>query len=90
VTILLWVFRILLLLLVIRFLVQIFTGRRHQAGRRTPRGGVQSRGELVRDPHCGTYVPKATAIVVGRGGEATYFCSNTCREAHAQQQRAEG
>lgn len=35
-------------------------------------------GELVQDPHCGVYVPKATAL---RGKSGDFYCSETCRSA---------
>lgn len=43
-------------------------------------------GELVRDPNCGTYIPKARALVVGSGDATLYFCSTECRDAYAQVQ----
>lgn len=84
--ILLWVFRILLLLLVIRFVVQLLSGGRRNQARRAPgRGSMEQRGgELVRDPNCGTYVPKARAIVAGAGDDARYFCSAKCRDEYTR------
>ncbi len=38
-------------------------------------------GELVQDPVCGVYVPKATAL---RGPRGEYFCSEACRDARAK------
>jgi len=38
-------------------------------------------GELVQDPVCGVYVPKATALR-GPGGE--HFCSEACRDARTK------
>jgi YHS domain-containing protein len=35
-------------------------------------------GELIQDPHCGVYIPKATAVK-DRAGAC--FCSEACREA---------
>jgi len=40
-------------------------------------------GELVRDPNCGTYIPKANALIVGSGANTQYFCSRECRDAYA-------
>jgi hypothetical protein len=40
-------------------------------------------GELVRDPQCGTYVPKARALTVGTGEKILYFCSAACRDAYS-------
>jgi YHS domain-containing protein len=88
--ILLWIVRILALLLLVRFVLQLLFGNRRQ---RTAAGGGFGRrgrpgpeakpgGELVRDPHCGTYVPKARAIAVSVGHETFYFCSTACRDAY--------
>jgi hypothetical protein len=38
-------------------------------------------GELVRDPHCGVYVPKASSL---RGPGETHFCSEACRRAYEE------
>jgi uncharacterized protein len=88
--ILIWIIRILGLLLLLRFVLQLLFGNRRASapGGRAARGGRASRqdvkqgGELVRDPHCGTFVPKAGAIAVSAGHETHYFCSVTCRDAY--------
>ena len=82
--ILLWILRVLIVLFVLRLLLRaIFPrgiGAPGAAGgprrTRTERIG----GELVRDPQCGTYIPKARAVVSGTGSKALYFCSTTCRD----------
>jgi hypothetical protein len=51
--------------------------RRHA---RSPRRSLG--GELVRDPNCGTYVAKASAITVGSGDNTKYYCSVKCRDEH--------
>jgi hypothetical protein len=48
---------------------------------RAPRPIERAGGSLVRDPHCGTYVPAGSAITSGRGPDAVHFCSTTCRDA---------
>jgi len=85
VRVLFWVIRALAVLLLIRLIVNALMGRR----RRTPAAPGPSRspqerslGELVRDPNCGTYVAKASAIAVGSGDNARYFCSVKCRDEH--------
>ena len=40
-------------------------------------------GEMVRDPVCGTYVPKDRAVSQSRDGEHHYYCSRECAEEHA-------
>ena len=83
--VLFWVIRALAVLLLIRLIVNAFMGgrRRAPAGPRPSRSPQErSLGELVRDPNCGTYVAKASAIVVGSGDHARYFCSVKCRDEH--------
>jgi YHS domain-containing protein len=50
-----------------------------------PSGGSRATiaGELVRDPVCSTYIPRATAIAVQVGGETRHYCSTTCRDKDA-------
>jgi YHS domain-containing protein len=59
-------------------------GAAGQRTRRAPPGGRPDRldgGELVQDPVCGVYVPKATAV---RGPDGHFFCSPACRDAYGQ------
>jgi hypothetical protein len=83
-----WAFRIILILLIIRFLMNLFSGRRPAATRRQPAAPERLGGTLVRDPHCGTYIPRANAIAIGRGTSAVYFCSAGCRDAWTAPKRA--
>ena len=88
-SLLLWTLRILVLLLILRFLLRLFTARPAPADRR-PRGTRRQErlgGTLVRDPHCGTYVPASSAITVGRGNAVHHFCSAGCRDAWAAAHR---
>ncbi|MDP3937282.1 MAG: hypothetical protein Q8R92_04000 [Deltaproteobacteria bacterium] len=39
--------------------------------------------DMVRDPACGIYTPRDTAVEARVKGETVYFCSEACREAHA-------
>jgi uncharacterized protein len=87
IAVLLRVLWVLIFLLVLRFVLRFVFG----SGRVVTRGpgrpaSVPERlgGELVRDPQCGTYVPKARAIAVGSGPDTKYFCSTTCRDKYAQ------
>ena len=79
-----WIFRILLILLVIRLLVRAVYGfmrpSRSGAGRAPGQMRERAGGELVRDPNCGTFIPRSTAIAVGSGADTKYFCSDTCRD----------
>lgn len=81
--ILLWILRVLVVLFVMRLLLRAVVPRRVGAparSRQTRRERIG--GELVRDPQCGTYVPKARAVVSGTGSKALYFCSTTCRDKY--------
>jgi uncharacterized protein len=90
--ILLWIVRILAILLLVRMVLQALFGKRRSAARTQgasapggrPRAQERIGGELVRDPNCGTYIPKARALVVGSGDAAEFFCSPECRDAYAK------
>ena len=85
IVVLLWILRGLILLLVLRFVLQLVFGAATRPTRRrknVAKAPERLGGELVRDPQCGTYVPKARAIAVGSGPETKYFCSATCREKY--------
>jgi hypothetical protein len=85
VRILFWVVRALAILLLLRMVVRMLFGDRRpqrHSGASQPRNPERLGGELVRDPQCGTYIPKARAIVAGSGEAAQYFCSTTCRDTY--------
>ena len=48
----------------------------------------ERRGQLKRDPVCGTHVDTALAIIEEAEGEVRYFCSEHCRDEFRQQARA--
>jgi uncharacterized protein len=80
-----WILRALLLLMVLRFVLRLLFPPRRPVGP-APRGArPQERlgGELVRDPQCGTYVPKGKALAIGSGDATLYFCSAACYDAYA-------
>jgi len=70
--------RILIVLLVVRFLLRflaaVVQGYR-QAGRR-PQPAV----DMVRDRVCGTFVPRTRALVAMVEGREQHFCSEACRD----------
>jgi YHS domain-containing protein len=90
--ILLWILRVIVVLFVLRLLLRALfprgigapaDPRRARSGRHARPGRTERiGGELVRDPQCGTYVPKARAVVAGSGAKALYFCSTTCRDTY--------
>jgi len=57
-------------------LVRQLTGKRPSAPpkEKTPRGE-----EMVKDPQCGTYLPRSDALTRQVKGETLYFCSEECR-----------
>jgi hypothetical protein len=85
--VLIWILRIVVILFILRLLLHTLFPRQMQAPRPGGRQPAKRRerigGALVRDPHCGTYIPKSRAIVVGAGANAQHFCSAECRDAHA-------
>ena len=44
--------------------------------------------DMVKDPACGIYTPRDSAIAARADGDAVYFCSERCREAYAAGKRA--
>jgi len=81
-----WIARVLIVLLLIRIVLGMLFGSVRRVPRQPPAGspgkGERIGGELVRDPNCGTYIPKARAIVHGSGADAKYFCSTKCRDEY--------
>jgi hypothetical protein len=83
--ILVLVVRVVLVLLVLRFLVRFVAAvvRGYQGVPEGPRDTVGNAGppvELVRDEVCGTYVPRSRALLAEVGGRSAHFCSAGCRD----------
>ena len=90
---LLWIARALILLLLLRFVLQLLFGSPRRTSRPGPGPAPQAPGEriggeLVRDPNCGTYIPKAKAIAVGAGAGVKYFCSAKCQQEFELQMKS--
>jgi YHS domain-containing protein len=90
-----WILRIFVLLFVLKMIRSFLGGpaqRSPNAGRGTPRGKapgqqvVRQGGQLVRDPHCGTYVPMNNSVHLVSGRDTLYFCSASCRDAYRKAQ----
>jgi len=70
----------LLIAFVVRALSRLVRGVLEGAGYR-PEGGGPPGVALVKDPVCGVFVVPGQALVAGRGRDATFFCSEKCRQA---------
>jgi YHS domain-containing protein len=42
------------------------------------RGNRELESEMVKDPHCQTYIPKNSALCARIDGREYYFCSRKC------------
>jgi len=56
---------------------------------RTPRRRRKKPGDgtvedMVKDPVCGTYIPKSQAVTIKEGTTTVYFCSQKCADAYRQ------
>ena len=78
---------LLLLRLVLRFLlglVQGLAGETAGASRANGgRGQARVTGALVRDPVCGMFIPRDTAVTASVAGETRHYCSDACRAKDA-------
>jgi uncharacterized protein len=52
-----------------------------------PREKTRQGEDMVRDPQCGTYVPRGDAVEKTVGGQKHYFCSDRCRDAFVAKKR---
>ena len=63
--------------------------RRALSAPKRPTPEKTSRGEeMVKDPQCGTYLPKSDAYPVEVDGRTVYFCSPECQTAFQNKQQA--
>jgi YHS domain-containing protein len=44
--------------------------------------------EMVKDPQCGTYLPKSEGHPLEVDGRTVYFCSPECQKAYQNRKRA--
>lgn len=62
---------------VFSMLLRRLTGRRPPP---VPREKTRQGEEMVKDPQCGTYLPRGDAVIGQVNGEIRYFCSEACRK----------
>jgi YHS domain-containing protein len=86
-----WILRIFVLLFVLKMIRNYLGGPVQRSPNARP-GGKPGRklerqgGQLVRDPHCGTYIPVSSSVHLVSGRDTLYFCSTTCRDAYRKAQ----
>jgi YHS domain-containing protein len=81
------IFRILIVLLLLRMLWILYRGIKRGLRERPAGGTRQSAVALTRDPVCGTYVVPARALPLRDGSLIHYFCSERCRDAFVREPR---
>jgi hypothetical protein len=79
-----WIVRLLIVLLILRFVVRLLLHARegYRSADARPRVKPAS-GRLVRDPQCGTYVPRDRALPLETPPGTLHFCSAACRDTYA-------
>ena len=55
-------------------------GAARTGGRRPDRTPDAADGRMVRDRHCNTFLPRASAVRAEVDGEEQFFCSDQCRD----------
>ena len=73
---------VLLLFLIVRAAVRGFLADRRRAPAARPPDPIQSGGELMKDPVCGTYVSAAASFTRSVNGQVIHFCSKECRDRY--------
>jgi YHS domain-containing protein len=81
-----------LAIIVLAYLGVLFLRRLLRLGGRKPDPGDRARtlegADMVKDPACGLYVPRDTAISSQVLGETRYFCSEKCRDEFTRREKA--
>ena len=85
---------LLLVRLVLRFVFGLVQGLASPSAERSaakPGGAAPGRAvgtsTLVRDPVCGTYIPREGAVTAIVRGETRHYCSDACRAKDAEAAR---
>lgn len=83
--------RYILLIAALYMLYTMFMSekRKKAAARKAEEEQLVKSGELVKDPQCGAYVEKDSALTVRDGETVHYFCSYECRDAFLQKNTKE-
>jgi hypothetical protein len=76
----LFVFALFLFLTVLRGLRIFFAAVFRPQGPRSARPGGTREAEMVRDPVCGTWIDRGTAVLGKKGAETVPVCSEQCRQ----------
>lgn len=81
-----WLLRLILLLVILRAIYMLLRGVWRgvvDAARVPPAEGARpTKGTLVQDPVCGTFVVRERALSARSGGTTQYFCSEDCRRKY--------
>ena len=75
--------RLILIVLAALFLYRLLRAalaRPSGGPRARPGGRVIDRGEMVRDPVCGMFLPREDALTLRVGSRVEHFCSPECRD----------
>jgi YHS domain-containing protein len=83
-----WILNLIVILILLRLVMRFVWGLLqglNEPSRPTRGGGrgperARVAGELVQDPVCGTYIPRASAIAVSAGAGTRFYCSEACRD----------
>lgn len=78
----------LLLLALVGFILYSLVAGLLTPGRRRQRGNRTSEGEdMVKDPQCGTYLPRSEAVRSTVAGREHFFCSRSCLNEYKKAQK---
>lgn len=75
--------RIVLLAVLLFLGYTLYSALRRSLSGPPPGAGKPSKGEeMVKDPQCGTYIPRSQAVDKTVGGQQLFFCSPQCRDRY--------
>ncbi len=85
-----WKFLIIILAGVVLYKLVTNDREKQDKNEQKDRARKIARGEMVKDPVCGTYVEREGAISVRDGGTVHVFCSYDCRRKFLEELEAKG